>query len=65
MSKQNVKLEALNFPPPQPVMIKLEVLEDLQLGTVFYTQGDVVQVLPHEARKLLTEYENYFEVVQE
>lgn len=64
MSEKRLKLKAMTLPPPQPVLVKLEVLENLRLGNVIYTQGDIVEVFPQEAAKLLDQYEDYFEVVQ-
>lgn len=65
MNDKRLKLKALSFPPPAPVTVKLEVLEDLQIGNVFYSQGDVVEVTQPEAVKLVDKHEDYFEVVTE
>lgn len=62
MSEKSLKLKAMQLPPTAPVTVKLEVLEDLTIGTVFYSQGDTVEVSPQEAAKLIDKYEEYFEV---
>lgn len=61
---KSLKLKLMTAPPPPIVTVKLEVLEDLQIGNVIYTQGHTVEVTQQEARALLEEYEPYFDVVE-